>query len=156
MILPILCYGAEIWGFQHYDVIEKVQRKWCRRLLAVPSHTTNEAVVGECGRLPIYVSTLRRCISFWVKLLEMPPDIPRQAYIMLYKLDILGRHTWATSIKDILFSHGFGYVWVTQEIGNKKIFLSLFTTRVTDVCKQVWSVNLMSKPKLRTYNTFKS
>ena len=27
---------------------------------------------------------------------------------------------------------------------------------MTDVCKQVWSVNLMSKPKLRTYNTFKS
>ena len=123
MILPILCYGSEIWGFQFYDVLEKVQRSWCRKLLGVPNHTTNEAVLGECGRLPIYYHTMKRFIRYWVKLIQMPQErLPRQAYLMLCNLDNLGRHTWATSVKHILYSYGFGHVWITQEIGNKQAF----------------------------------
>jgi len=157
VILPILSYGSEIWGFQYYDEIERVHRKWCRRLLGVPMHSANEAVVGECGRHPVFVHTIKRCMCFWIRLLEMPPErIPRQAYIMLCNLDALGRHTWATSIKHLLFSYGFGNVWISQEIGNKEQFLLNFMTRVSDVSKQQWQGNIAIKPKLRTYATFKS
>ena len=87
----------------------------------------------------------------------MPPDrLPRQAYIMLCNLNNLGRHTWATSIKNILFSYGFGYAWIAQEIGNKDIFLSCFETRSLDILKQQWKANITGKPKLRTYKEFKS
>jgi len=157
MIRPILCYGAEIWGFQYYDKIESVQRKWCRRLLGVPQNTTKEAVVGECGRLPVFVFTLKRCILFWLKLLELPPSrIPRQAYCMLYNFDMLGRFNWASEIKRILFSYGFGYVWLAQEVGNREIFISEFVLRVSDVCRQQWKSNVNEKPKLRVYAEFKA
>ena len=87
----------------------------------------------------------------------MPPDcLPRQAYIMLCNLDNLGRHTWATSVKDILFSYGFGYVWIAQEIGNKEMFLSNFESRISDILKQKWKAKLTEKPKLRSYCQFKS
>ena len=120
MILPILCYGSEIWGYQYYDTLERVQRKWCRKLLGVPSHTTNEAVLGECGRLPIYFHTLKRCIRFWVKLLEMSRDrLPKHAYLMLCNLDSLGRYTWASTIKNILFSHGFQWFCLDRP-GNRE------------------------------------
>ena len=157
MILPILCYGSEIWGYLHYDVLEKIQRKWCRKFLGVPNHTTNEAVLGECGRLPIYFHTLKRCIRFWLKLIELPDNrLPKQAYKMLHNLDNLGRHTWATSIKNILFSFGFGFVWLSQEVGNKELFLSSFEMRVTDLLKQQWFARLSLKPKMRLYVQYKS
>ena len=92
-----------------------------------------------------------------MKLLEMPPNrIPRHAYIMLCNLDRMGRKTWATSIKDILYSFGFGYAWISQEVGNRQLFLYTFEMRVKDVLKQRWTENLALKPKLRTYSQFKS
>ena len=157
MIVPILSYGAEIWGFQYFEVLENVQRRWCRLLLGVPKHTTTEAVIGECGRLPVYCITIKRCIAYWLKLLEMPSHrIPRQAYLMLCNLDSMGRNTWATSVKDILFSFGFGFAWVSKEVGNKNHFLHIFGNRVKDVYKQRWLEKVSLKPKLRTYIQFKS
>ena len=41
-------------------------------------------------------------------------------------------------------------------MGNKNVFISCFHSRVVDICKQQWSVNVTAKPKLRTYLTFKS
>ncbi|XP_077980235.1 uncharacterized protein LOC144435518 [Glandiceps talaboti] len=157
MILPILTYGSEFWGYQYYDALEKIQRSWCRKLLGDPTTAANEAVVGECGRLPIYYSTLKRCIKFWLNLLEMPAHrIPRQAYLMLCNLDNMGRNTWATSVKKILYSFGFGFAWIAQEVGDKQLFLSTFELRVKDVLKQQWKENLGLKPKLRTYIHFKN
>ena len=156
-ILPIICYGSEVWGPQYYDVIENVQRKWCINFLGVSNYTPKEAIHGECGRLPVFVHTLKRCINYWLKLIEMPNNrLPKQAYIMLYNLDALGRNNWATSIKNTLFSYGFGFVWIAQEVGDKGKFIVEFITRVSDTCKQEWRTNLSQKPKLRTYNVFKS
>ena len=46
----------------------------------------------------------------------------------------MGRHTWATSLKNILFSYGFGYAWIFQEIENNDNYMLEFVSRVSDVC----------------------
>ena len=61
-----------------------------------------------------------------------------------------------TSVKHILFSYGFGYTWIAQEVGNKDLFLCEFELRVKDICKQQWWVNISGKPKMRNYINFKS
>ena len=38
MIKPILCYAAEIWGYQQSDIIEKVHNQYCRKFLKLPSN----------------------------------------------------------------------------------------------------------------------
>ena len=156
-VLPILLYASEIWGYQYYEKIEKIQRKWCRMFLGLPSNAQNEAVIGECGRFPVFVSTMKRCVKFWLRILELPESrLPRQAYVMLVRLDLLGRRNWATSIKNVLFSYGFGFAWLAQGVGNKDRFLQEFEGRVKDVCKQKWWENINKKPKMRTYIEFKS
>jgi hypothetical protein len=32
MIYPMLCYGAEVWGFEHVYAIESVYLTLCRRI----------------------------------------------------------------------------------------------------------------------------
>jgi hypothetical protein len=99
-IKPILLYGAELWGFQRYEVLERIQTLACKRYLKLGRNTPSLMVLGECGRLPIYYNSLFRCIKYWTKLLRMPNNrYPRKAYCMLYNLDIAQRHTWATSVK---------------------------------------------------------
>ena len=46
--------------------------------------------------------------------------------MMLKRLDEAARNTWATCIKNLLFMHGFGYVWNSQDIGNDALFIKHF------------------------------
>ena len=50
MVVPILCYGSEIWGFEYCENIEKVQRRFKKYYLGVGSGASNAAIYGECGR----------------------------------------------------------------------------------------------------------
>jgi hypothetical protein len=104
MILPILCYGSEIWGYKKYDVIENVQLKFCKFLLGVNSNTTSSAVLGECGRNPLFVKYACRCIKYWCKVITMDDyRLPKATYIMLKQLDENGKITWVTHIKKFTF-----------------------------------------------------
>ena len=75
VISPILLYGSEIWGYQKSDVIEKVHINACKQFLGVSNDMCNSAVLGECGRSPMYVFQVVRCIKYWFKCLMT--DIPR-------------------------------------------------------------------------------
>ena len=51
-VLPILMYGAEIWGIQARQEVERVQHYACKRCLCARQNSTNDAVMGDCGRYP--------------------------------------------------------------------------------------------------------
>jgi hypothetical protein len=157
MIVPILCYGSEVWGYKKYDVIEKVQLKFCKFLLGVNSTTNNSAVLGECGRRPLLIQYFCRCIKYWCKILLMDNDrLPKVTYIMLKKLDECGKNTWVTHIKNLLFKYGFGIVYISQDIGNIDLFIINFKQRITDCCYQEWCESLNNSSKLSSYCSFKS
>ena len=119
IVVPVVCYGSEVWGFELSECIERVQLKFCRFLLGVNSNASNQAVLGECGRLPLCCFYFKRCVTFWLKLLEMDEHrYPKACYNMLKRLDDAGRITWATYIKKLLFRYGFGVVWIEQQVGN--------------------------------------
>ena len=61
-------YGSEIWGFQAVKSIELVQVQFCKYFLGVSQQTANMIALGECGRLPLWVKYMSRCIKFWLKL----------------------------------------------------------------------------------------
>ena len=120
MIAPVLLYSSEVWGFTLAKDIEKVQTNFCRYVLGVPSHTPNNAVLSETGRVPMYVRYFKRCIKYWLKVIAMPNNrYPKACYRMLYQLDEHGRSTWATSVKVLLIRYGFQEVWDQQSVGNR-------------------------------------
>ena len=51
---------------------------------------------------------------------------PKQCYIMLKSLDDVGRICWATKIKNLLYKYDFGFVWLSQDVGNINQFIRLF------------------------------
>ena len=156
-VIPILCYGSEIWGYEYSDKIEKVHRKFCKRVLGVSSTTNNAAVLGECGRLPLCVIYFKRCISYWLKILCMPETRhPKSIYLMLKGLDENNKITWATKVRNLLFKYGFGFVWLNQGVGDNKEFLKQFELRIIDCCKQDWHDEVNMSEKLCTYKCFKS
>ena len=133
-ILPILCYGSEIWGYKMYPNLENVQINFFKRFLGVRRSAPGYAVLGDCGRHTIFSSTILSCVKFWLKLLRLECNrYTKKCYDMLFQLDERGKHTWVTHIKCILNSYGFGYAWFSQDVGDASVFMSCFTQRVFDI-----------------------
>ena len=76
--------------------------------------------------------------------------------MMLYRLDATGRNTWASHLRKLIFKYGFGYAWISQEIGNPESLIRLFTDRVKDCCKQNWFEKLGTSSKAETYREYKT
>ena len=48
-MVPVLNFGAEIWGATSFDEAEQLQLQAGKTLLGISRKTTNEAVRGELG-----------------------------------------------------------------------------------------------------------
>ena len=68
-ISPILMYGSEIWGIEYRQVVETIHHYACKRYMCVRLNSTNDAVLGECGRFPLNIQCNKRCITYWLKIL---------------------------------------------------------------------------------------
>ena len=87
-VLPMLLYGAEIWGVRQYECIERVQYYLCKRFMNVNLKASNYAVLGECGRYPLYIETTKRSIKYWLKVIHMPEHrYVKLCYKMLFHFD---------------------------------------------------------------------
>ena len=156
-IVPIMMYGSEIWGYMQYKALEDVHIQFCKRVLGLSNHAANKASLGECGRYPVVIFTYKRCISYWLKILEMPSSrYVKNCYLMLKNLDENGRNTWASSVRMLLYHYGFGIVWMEQGVGDKALFLKNFLTRLKDCHVQDWHRDINNSSKLSIYCTYKS
>ena len=75
---------------------------------------------------------------------------------MLYILDNAGRLCWVTHIKNILFEHGFGYVWIAQDVGQINLFIKVFTNRLKDCALQKLYADMELSPKTDHYKHYKT
>jgi hypothetical protein len=66
IVLPILTYSCEVWGFENCAEIEKVHLRFCKKILKVRQTTSNYMVYGELGRYPLNIHI--RMIVFWLEL----------------------------------------------------------------------------------------
>ena len=58
---------------------------------------------------------------------------------MLTSLDDVGRICWATKIKNLWYKYDFGFVWISQDVGNTNPFIRLSRQRVINSCKDDYS-----------------
>ena len=75
---------------------------------------------------------------------------------MLKSLDDAGRVTWATHIKNLMFLYGFGFVWVSHDIGDVNSFIREFKQRISDCHMQNWSQSVNDSSRCQYYKLFKT
>ena len=61
--------------------------------------------------------------------------LPKAAYNMLFTLHQNGKENWVTKVKNLLFKYGFGVAFISQEVGNPKVFIELFKQRIKDLMR---------------------
>ena len=75
-----------------------------------------------------------------------------QIYIGLYRTYSIGEKIQQLKL---LYTFGFGYVWILHDVGNDKEFIKLFKKRIIDCYKQNWYANISDTPKSLHYRHFK-
>ena len=69
-----MLYAAEIWGYKYYEQFERMHLFACKKCLHVRNKIPNDAVYGELGRYPLFVTATVRVIKHWLKLLMQPDN----------------------------------------------------------------------------------
>jgi hypothetical protein len=153
LVLPILCYGSEIWGLHKAPDIERVYVKFLKQLLNVKQQTINATVYGELGLFPLSVIRKVRIIKYWSKILQNPDSL---LYKIMCMKDNNDRYVndWTIEVKNMLNEIGFGYVWTSNNINTT--IINQIVQRIHDTYVQLWFAQISSYSKLDTYSLFKT
>lgn len=145
LVLPILNYSAEVWGFIPAANIERIHTQFLKKILNVKISTQNDFVYGEVGRKCLIVNRQFKIIKYWLKVLHSNDN----KYIKhIYKMmlsDIVsfpGKTNWAKLVQGLLASLGFNDAWLNQGIGDKELFLLEVKQRLNDNFVQNWHSRL--------------
>ncbi|XP_052807677.1 uncharacterized protein LOC128236681 isoform X2 [Mya arenaria] len=154
-VAPFLNYASEIWGYTKSKEIERINLKFCKRLLNVRKNTCTASVYGELGRYPLYVHRFVRIIQYWLKVVRSDNIITRTVYRYALSDCVIGKNNWVSNVRKLLSEFGFGYVFDNASVPNEKYFLCELKTRIIDCFRQKWYRSLDS-PVLFLYKDFKT
>ena len=157
IVQPTLLYAAEVWGLlQSNSSVETVHLYACKKFLSVPVRTPTEMVYGELGRYPLRVNCFVKILQYWFRLIKMDISrIPKQAYMMLVRLDEQGKMNWVTTTRSLLGFMGFYFVWINKGVGDEKKFLSVFKQRAFDIACQDWIEGMRNSNCYEQYRSYK-
>ena len=116
-VVPILLYGSEIWGFENFDLLERVHLKFCKLILHLKQSTPDCIVYAELGRFPLFLYAKVRMINFWGRIINGKEcKIAHVLYkLLLINLNNYGFESkWLIYIKNVFNNCGMSNIWYMQ------------------------------------------
>ena len=157
-IVPILLYGAEIWGFENTEIIEKLHNEFLRRITGLRKSTPIYILQAELGRYTLKVNIQLRMINYWISIVNGKQN--KIAYL-LYKIMLndtytgVYQHKWVLAIKDILTSVGRYDIWLSQTIDSPLSLKRNINETLESQELQYWHGKLENSSKGLTYRIYK-
>lgn len=118
LVKPVICYNGEIWGvlnnvFNSKNVnqfwervnklpVENFQIKLCKSVLGVHPKAHNGAVMGELGRLPLFLNIMKSVLKYIVHLDEVKCDRPLLNAAILEDRNLCVSKSWRKRVDKIL------------------------------------------------------
>ena len=115
LILPILNYSSEVWGFHKANNIERIHTQYCKRILQVKRCTQNDCVYDVLGRFNVAFNRYVRTVKHWLKITSSEDlKYGKIIYEVLKPDAVLYPHkvSWDTLLQHVLSSLGFYKVWL--------------------------------------------
>jgi hypothetical protein len=159
MVIPVLLYGCEIWGYENTDILEKLQIKFLKHLFRLPRATMNNLIYGETGLYPVSVLIQSRVIRFWSGILlpESDKKISTKLYNVLLKIHVSTNHSfaWLQFVRHILVTSGFDCVWNSHFFMNRDVLCKNIQVEAQNAFKQSWYESITVSSKSFYYKHFK-
>ena len=148
-LIPIMCYGSEIWGFQEDKSIEKVELWILKHMLHVLISTPTMAVRGELGQLPLHLWWKERILKYWNRISsgDIPNLLKDAANLLIHNVSS-NSNNWVGKIMTIYNNSGlssyFSAVWGCDPATRNRIMCVL-----RDKFLQKWHENLLRDQSVR-------
>ena len=158
LILPVVHYNCEIWGFHAAREVERTHLLFCKKILKLNSRKADYFIYGELGRYPLKLNRHYCIIKYWLNVVNGKCNrLVSKAYNMLYKRCESENpcENWAFSVKRLLCQLGFNYIWLSQGCDNVGPFLRLLKQRLNDVYITQWNEKIHSSTDGIMYRSFK-
>lgn len=157
LIVPILLYSSEVWGFENKYNIEKMHLQFCKNLLKVRNSTPNFMVYGELGRVPLEISIKLRMVTFWGKTLQKENKISNIMLRLMLKLheNNPSKFKWISYLKSIFDETGLSYLWTEQQNVDIDWLKLTVKQRLTDQFYQHWFSQIHNTSRGDFYSLFK-
>ena len=158
LVMPILTYGCEVWGFQDASCLDKLQLSYLRFILRLNANTPIPMLYGETGLLPVSQVIKTRMLKFYAKLVD--PDtktLSRDVFlsVLLYENTTRVSSKWLKCIENIFIELGDHGTFVSKATLNK-CYLVWSKGQLRDVFLARWFNDLNRLTKCDTYRAFKT
>ena len=159
LVLPILSYGCEVWGFENINLIEKLHLKYLEVYsLSLKMSTPTCMALGETGRFPVSIHINTRVVSFWSRIIRTSnknklSSIMYNIMYAHYRINTV-ESKWLKHIKNILDNCGVSFIWLSQSITICSLpeFIRL---NLREQYSQEWSATVYNSSKCVLYRVFK-
>ena len=159
LVVPILIYGCEVWGFENLKQIEIVHTQYCRYLLKVRKNTMNCMTLGELGRLDMTCIVKERMLNFWLRTINGKEF--KISTIVCNVLKLLSDHgvyssPWLKYIHTTLQELGLSHVWQDFAFLSRSWFKPAIKLRLSDAYLQSWQSKINDSTQCTNYRIFKT
>ena len=113
MVMPVILYGCEIWGFKNLGTLERLHLKFCKLVLKLKSSTPNVMIYGETGRFKIEYYVKKRIINIWSSIVCGNRNKLSFTMYNLCKQKYLSGHpssNWFKDLLSMLNSYGITFI----------------------------------------------
>ena len=150
-ILPILNYGAEIWGGKEWIELEKLHLSACKYILGVSQSTPTNGIYAELGRHPLQISRKITIVKYLKDLTELSEDqLAKKAFRQLSLDDNNNHYNWVSMANSILDEFSLDITDSEDKLKNK--VRSIYNKTLVKSL-----MNCMNQcKKLRTFAKFKT
>ena len=95
MVMPIIEYGAAVWGQQQYTSINRVCNRAWKYFLGVHKFTANAAVLGDVAVTPPVVMQHVAIARQWCRMVNMDDQrLNKKIFVWAYQYSNLGCKNW--------------------------------------------------------------
>ena len=149
-VVPILLYGSGSWGLKNYKCCEDVLLRASRFYMGVHRLTPIPGIQGDMGWLDCQSRWAIEIIRLYNRFISMDQSRLNRA-LFLHDRSASG-FNWSKRVKKILDDCNLSNSWNR----NQQVPLELLKRRININCINDWNHRCSTKPKLRTYTTFKN
>ena len=146
-------YGAEIFGYEHYDSLFKLQLRAARSFQGLPKNTASYGIVSELDWLLPTSQTQIKMIRFLGRLFRTPSSHLLRK-IFHWDLSVNekgGLKTWSSEVKEICQSHGILSIFQQQVVFPIRSVIDSLKSSMLRNQQQL----VEQECRLRTFNIFK-
>jgi len=164
LVLPVIHYGAAIWGHCEYTCINAVHNRACRYFLGVGKFTANAAVQGDTGMYPPIVGQWVSITRQWCRIVNMNPNrLNNIIFKWAYRNADIKCRTWLWKTIQFFKINRLECLITSTGRLDKNHSLKLVSNVATSNFKTKWKKVISAEKssrgsggnKLRTYNLIK-